>query len=89
LPHRYSQFKHSTSKERVKIAILSNSASTIVDYDHLSSAPTPSKEDVEVTKTLVEAAGIVGILLLNHPIVCEEKVVSLEEKGKFEWKREQ
>jgi DNA repair protein RadC len=42
-----------------------------------------------VTKTLVEAGVIVGFELLNHLIVCEEKVVSQEEKGAFEWKREQ
>ncbi|MGG3162882.1 DNA repair protein RadC [Geobacillus stearothermophilus] len=68
-------------REVFKSAILSNSASIIVAHNHPSSDPTPSREDIEVTKRLVEAGRIVGIDVLDHLIVCEEKFVSLKEKG--------
>ncbi|MEK6455901.1 JAB domain-containing protein [Caldifermentibacillus hisashii] len=68
-------------REVFKSAILSNSASIIVAQYHPSSDPTPSREDIDVTRRLVEAGRIVGIELLDHVIVGEERFVSLKEKG--------
>lgn len=68
-------------REVLKPAILSNSASIIVAHNHPSNDPTPSKEDIEVTKRLVEAGKIIGIEVLDHLIVCADKFVSLKEKG--------
>ncbi|MFD2443704.1 RadC family protein [Bacillus sp. CGMCC 1.16607] len=68
-------------REVMKSAILSNAASIIVGHNHPSQDPTPSKEDCEVTKRLVEAGRIIGIDVLDHLVVCEEKFVSLKEKG--------
>lgn len=68
-------------REVMKVAILSNSASIIVGHNHPSQDPTPSREDIEVTKRLVEASKIIGIEMIDHLIVCDEKYVSLKEKG--------
>jgi DNA repair protein RadC len=68
-------------REVLKPAILSNSASIIVAHNHPSNDPTPSKEDIEVTKRLVEAGKIIGIEVLDHLVVCADKFVSLKEKG--------
>ncbi len=68
-------------REVMKAAVLSNSASIIVAHNHPSQDPTPSREDVEVTKRLAEAGKVLGIELLDHLIVCDEKYVSLKEKG--------
>lgn len=68
-------------REVLKPAIISNAASIIVAHNHPSNDPTPSREDVEVTKRLVEAGKIIGIDVLDHLIVCEENFVSLKEKG--------
>ncbi|MBS4212432.1 RadC family protein [Neobacillus rhizophilus] len=68
-------------REVLKPAILSNSASIIVAHNHPSNDPTPSKEDIEVTKRLIEAGKIIGIEVLDHLIVCADKFVSLKEKG--------
>jgi len=68
-------------REVMKAAILSNAASIIVAHNHPSQDPTPSREDIEVTKRLVEAGKIVGIEVIDHLIVCEEKFVSLKERG--------
>lgn len=68
-------------REVLKPAILSNSASIIVAHNHPSNDPTPSREDIEVTKRLVEAGKIVGIEVIDHLVVCTDKFISLKEKG--------
>ncbi|MCZ0756986.1 JAB domain-containing protein [Anoxybacillus sp. J5B_2022] len=68
-------------REVMKAAILSNSASIIVAHNHPSGHCEPSREDIEVTKRLVEAGGIVGIDVLDHLIVCPDRYLSLKEKG--------
>ncbi|AKS39740.1 DNA repair protein RadC [Anoxybacillus gonensis] len=68
-------------REVLKPAILSNSASIIVAHNHPSSDPTPSREDIEVTKRLSEAGKIIGIDLLDHIIVGIDRFISLKEKG--------
>ncbi|MGG3892327.1 JAB domain-containing protein [Geobacillus stearothermophilus] len=68
-------------REVMKAAILSNSASIIVAHNHPSGHCEPSREDIEVTKRLVEAGRIVGIDVLDHLIVCPERYLSLKEKG--------
>ncbi|MEB2584702.1 JAB domain-containing protein [Bacillus cereus] len=68
-------------REVLKPAIISNAASIIVAHNHPSNDPTPSREDLEVTKRLIEAGKVVGIDVLDHLIVCEESFISLKEKG--------
>lgn len=68
-------------REVMKSAILSNAASIIVGHNHPSGKVDPSREDIEVTKRLTEAGKIVGIELLDHIIVGDNKFVSLKEKG--------
>lgn len=70
-------------REVFKTAILSNASSVIVAHNHPSGHPEPSREDIEVTKRLAEAGKILGIELLDHIIVGEEKFYSLKEKGHF------
>ncbi|EMI09198.1 JAB domain-containing protein [Anoxybacillus gonensis] len=67
-------------REVMKPAILSNSASVIVAHNHPSLDPTPSKEDINVTKRLIEAGRIMGIDILDHIVVGGNKYVSLKEK---------
>jgi len=43
--------------------------------------PTPSREDIEVTKRLVECGKILGIELLDHLVIGDQKFISLKEKG--------
>ena len=70
-------------REVLKTAILSNSASIICCHPHPSGDPTPSPEDIEVTKRLVEAGKIIGIELLDHIILGDDKFISLKERGYF------
>jgi len=63
--------------EAVKIS----AASIIVIHNHPSGDPSPSKEDIQVTKRLLEASRILGIDLLDHIIIGDGRYISLKEKG--------
>ncbi|OXS60875.1 DNA repair protein RadC [Bacillus sp. DSM 27956] len=68
-------------REVMKSAILSSAASIMVAHNHPSGETTPSREDVDVTKRLVEAGKLMGIELLDHLIIGDGKFTSLKEKG--------
>jgi DNA repair protein RadC len=68
-------------REVFKEAIKRSAASIICAHNHPSGDPTPSREDIEVTKRLVECGKMIGIELLDHLIIGERKFVSLKEKG--------
>jgi len=50
-------------------AIRYNAAAVILAHNHPSGDPTPSKEDIAITRRLIEAARIIGIRVLDHLIV--------------------
>jgi DNA repair protein RadC len=68
-------------REVFKEALKRSAASIICLHNHPSGDPAPSREDIEVTKRLVECGKIIGIELLDHLIIGENKFVSLKEKG--------
>ncbi|WP_427338974.1 RadC family protein [Caloranaerobacter sp. DY30410] len=68
-------------REVFKEAIKRSSASIIIVHNHPSGDPTPSKEDINITKRLVEGGKILGIDLLDHIIIGDGKYVSLKEKN--------
>ncbi len=68
-------------REVFKSAILNNSASIVVSHQHPSGEPTASQEDITITKRLVEAGKIIGIEVLDHIVVGDNRFVSLKEKG--------
>ena len=70
-------------REVYKAAILSNAASIILFHNHPSGDPTPSDEDVNITKRIKEAGDIIGINVLDHIIVGNDSYTSLKEKGAF------
>lgn len=53
----------------MKSAICSGAESTILLHTHPSGDPTPSREDVELTKRVVEAGKLIGISCVDHVIV--------------------
>lgn len=68
-------------REVYKEAFRRSAASIICVHNHPSGDPTPSREDIEVTKRLAECGKIIGIDILDHIIIGEKKYVSLKEKG--------
>lgn len=68
-------------REVFREAVKRSAASIIVAHNHPSGNPSPSPEDIEVTKRLIEAGSIMGIELLDHVIIGDHKFLSLKEKG--------
>lgn len=70
-------------REVFKEAIRRSSASVICLHNHPSGDPSPSREDIEVTRRLLDAGKILGIDLLDHVIIGDGRFYSLKEKGHF------
>ncbi|MGD8188817.1 RadC family protein [Brevibacillus ginsengisoli] len=68
-------------REVFKEAIRRSSASLVCAHNHPSGDPTPSREDIAVTKTLKEAGEVIGITLLDHIIIGDGQFISLKEQG--------
>ena len=62
-------------------AVRASANSIILVHNHPSGDPTPSKEDETVTKNLVNAGELLGITVLDHVVIGNEKFVSLREQG--------
>lgn len=67
--------------EVFKEAIRLNSAALIVVHNHPSGDPTPSPEDVLVTRQIVEAGKLLDIEVLDHLVIGQGRFVSLRERG--------
>jgi DNA repair protein RadC len=68
-------------REIFKTALKRSAASIICLHNHPSGDPTPSYEDIEVTRRLVEAGKILGVEVLDHIIIGEQCFFSMKEKG--------
>jgi len=68
-------------RELFKPAILSNAASIIIAHNHPSGDPEPSSEDINITHRLKECGKLLGIELIDHIIVGDERYISLKDKG--------
>lgn len=68
-------------REIFKRAVLQNAASIIICHNHPSGDPAPSQEDINITKRIYDAGKILGIELLDHIIIGDNKYTSLKEKG--------
>lgn len=70
-----------------RAAINDNAASLILGHNHPSGDPTPSAEDIKVTKQLVAAGEVMGIKILDHIVIGQERpncgswFLSLREAG--------
>jgi DNA repair protein RadC len=72
---------HMRVGELFREAIRANSAAIIVAHNHPSGDPTPSPEDVQVTREIVKAGNTLDIDVLDHLIIGEQRYVSLKERG--------
>ncbi|AGL00962.1 RadC family protein [Desulfoscipio gibsoniae] len=68
-------------RELFKAAIRRSAAGVILVHCHPSGDSTPSRQDIEVTKRLVEAGEIVGIQVLDHLVIGDNKFVSFKARG--------
>jgi DNA repair protein RadC len=68
------------ASEIFRQAVVRNCPGIIVAHNHPSSDPTPSPEDIEVTKQLLEAGRLLDIELLDHIILGNPRFTSLKER---------
>ena len=68
-------------REVFKDAISSSAASVIFIHNHPSGDPTPSEDDIKMTKRLIEAGEIIGIEVLDHIIICDSEHLSMKAKN--------
>jgi len=69
------------TSELFREAVRENCPAIIVVHNHPSGDPTPSPEDVEVTKQIVAAGKVLDIEVLDHLIVGQQRYTSLKEQG--------
>lgn len=68
-------------REIFKGAILASAAGVILIHNHPSGDPSPSEEDMRLTRRIVEAGRILGIELLDHCILAERGSYSFKTAG--------
>ena len=67
--------------ELFKEAIRRSAAAVIIAHNHPSGDPTPSPEDVTLTRRIVEAGTLLNIDVLDHLVLGHKTWVSLKERG--------
>jgi DNA repair protein RadC len=69
--------------ELFKPAIRRNAAAMIVVHNHPSGDPTPSPDDVAVTRSIVQAGKLLDVDVLDHMVIGqgENRWVSMKERG--------
>jgi DNA repair protein RadC len=80
-------YKGSLNQSQVRVgevfceAVRRNCAAIIVAHNHPSGDPTPSPEDVAVTRDLVAAGQLLGTEVLDHLVIGHQRWISLRERG--------
>ncbi len=68
------------SREIFKPAIKNSAARIILVHNHPSGDPTPSEEDLKITKKIVDVGELLDIKVLDHVIIGKNKYWSWKEK---------
>ncbi len=66
-------------REVFKAALLANAAAIILTHNHPSGDPSPSADDVQLTRRLVDAGALLGVDVLDHIIVGDGRYYSFKE----------
>jgi DNA repair protein RadC len=68
-------------REVFKAALLANAAAIVAAHNHPSGDPTPSPDDVDITRRLIAAGDVLGIAVLDHIIIGDGRYYSFKEGG--------
>jgi DNA repair protein RadC len=80
-------YKGSVNSSQIRVgevfreAIRKNASALIVIHNHPSGDPTPSPDDVAVTRAIVQAGKLLDVEVLDHLVIGHGKWVSLKERG--------
>lgn len=67
--------------ELFRAAIQKNAASIILVHNHPSGDPTPSPEDVQLTRSAAQAGKLMDVEVLDHLVIGQHRFVSLKERN--------
>jgi DNA repair protein RadC len=68
-------------REVFKTALLSNAAAVLLIHQHPTGDPSPSAEDIAITRRLKEAGELLGLHVLDHIIIGQDQYLSFVERG--------
>lgn len=80
-------YKGSVNSSQIRIgevfkeAIRKNASALIVIHNHPSGDPTPSPDDVAVTRAIVQAGKLLDVEVLDHLVIGHGRWISLKERG--------
>lgn len=80
-------YKGSVNSSQVRVgevfrqAVAENAPALLLAHCHPSGDPTPSPDDVAVTRAIVQAGKLLDIDVLDHLIICSSRFVSLKERS--------
>jgi len=80
-------YKGSVNTAQVRVSELFREAiregcpALIVVHNHPSGDPTPSRDDIDLTRQLIEAGKLLDIDVLDHIVIGGQSIVSLRDKG--------
>lgn len=74
------------AREVFRQAVVENAGAVVLVHNHPSGDPTPSAEDIRITRQLIEAGSILGITVTDHVIIGRETdgsqaFLSMREQG--------
>lgn len=72
-------------REVFNAAVRQSAAAMILLHNHPTGDPTPSPEDLEVTRRLCEAGQLMGIRVLDHIIIGENEFYSFADHGQLQY----
>ncbi|HAI21876.1 MAG TPA: hypothetical protein DCM14_08285 [Clostridiales bacterium UBA8153] len=64
-------------REIFKSAISRSAAAVVLVHNHPSGDPTPSQDDIQITRRLVDAGRLLGIEVLDHVVIGDNRYLSL------------
>jgi DNA repair protein RadC len=68
-------------REVFRAAASAGAAALVLFHNHPSGDPTPSADDIALTRRLVQAGDLMGITVLDHVIIAESRFCSLKDRG--------
>jgi DNA repair protein RadC len=73
-------------REVFREATIAGAAAIVLFHNHPSGDPTPSKDDLELTRRLASAGQVLGIDVVDHVILADTHYCSMKESGWLSWR---
>lgn len=68
-------------REIFRLALRENAVHVMLLHNHPSGDPTPSQEDIQVTRKVARAGSYMDITLTDHLVIGDSRYVSMKEQG--------